>query len=190
MNQPIETFKVGNKTVNIFQDEDSESPRTSMDNLGKMICFHRRYNLGDKHDYKSSDYNSYAEMEKAIKKEENAAVILPLYLFDHSGITMRTTSFNDNWDSGQVGFIVVSKEKVREEYSVKRINKKLLEKVTAYLVGEVETYDQYLRGDIYGFKIEDSEENEIDSSWGYYGIESVKQVAKQEAEHIIKAEMA
>ena len=32
-------------------------------------------------------------------------ITLPLYLMDHSGLAMQTTSFNDPWDSGQVGWI-------------------------------------------------------------------------------------
>lgn len=35
-------------------------------------------------------------------------ITLPLYLMDHSGLAMQTTSFNDPWDSGQVGWIYVS----------------------------------------------------------------------------------
>lgn len=33
-------------TIKIYHDEDAESPR-DWDNLGEMVCFHRRYNLGD-----------------------------------------------------------------------------------------------------------------------------------------------
>ena len=39
-----------------------------------------------------------------------------LYLYDHSGITMSTGSFCDSWDSGQVGFIYVTKEDIEKEY--------------------------------------------------------------------------
>lgn len=165
--KPVKEFKVGNKTLQLFNDESPSDPRGD-DNLGKMICFHTRYSLGDNHDYKHGDYNGWDELKAAIIKKEKAAIILPLFLYDHSGITMKTTPFSCPWDSGKVGFIIISKEKIREEYSVKRINKALIEKVTRYLIGEVEAYDQFLTGDIYGFKlIEDGEET--DSCWGFYG---------------------
>jgi hypothetical protein len=93
----------------------------------------------------------------------------PLYLYDHSGITMQTRPFSCPWDSGQVGYIWVTKEEVRKEYSVKRISPKLLDRVISYLVAEVEVYDQHLRGEVYGFVIEDEEGEHIDSCWGYYG---------------------
>ncbi len=80
---------------------------------------------------------------------EDVCVILPLYLYDHSGITMNTTGFSCPWDSGQVGWVFVSKKKVREEYGVKRITESLVEKVTEILKGEVKTYDMYLTGELY-----------------------------------------
>ena len=44
-------------------------------------------------------------------------ITLPLYLMDHSGLAMQTTSFNDPWDSGQVGWIYVSKEDALKEFA-------------------------------------------------------------------------
>jgi hypothetical protein len=87
-------------------------------------------------------------MKNSITKEEDVAVILPLYLYDHSGITMSTSPFSCRWDSGQVGWTFVSKKKIREEYGVKRISKELIEKVTEMLEGEVRTYDMYLTGEL------------------------------------------
>jgi hypothetical protein len=81
---------------------------------------------------------------------------------------MNTTGFSCHWDSGKVGVIFVSKEKVRKEYGWKVITAKRTEQILKYLQGEVETFDQYLRGDVYGFrKIVDGEE--IESCWGFYG---------------------
>jgi hypothetical protein len=165
----VETETIGKYRIDIIQDTDPESPRT-WDNLGTMVCFHSRYNLGDKHNYNHKDYNGWDEMEKDIIKHENVGVILPLYLYDHSGITMNTTGFSCSFDSGQVGFIFISKEKIREEYGVKRITQKVRDRITKNLVGEVETYDQYLTGDVYGYRITDTEtDEELDSCWGFYG---------------------
>lgn len=175
--------------IKILQDETPSNPRED-DNLGTMVCFHKRYNLGDKHNYRSSDFDSYEEVKKTIIKQENVGVILPLYLYDHSGITMNTTGFSCGWDSGQVGFIFISKEKMLNEYGGKIVTKKLKEKVTEYLKNEVNTYDQYLTGDVYGYKIFEvvtcseghEHENELDSCWGYYG----EDYCMKEAESVVK----
>jgi hypothetical protein len=187
--EAVETKQIENYLIEIFPDTDPESPRNWC-NLGTMVCFHNRYNLGDEHDYDHNDYEGWGEMERAIRRNEDVAVILPLFLYDHSGITMNTTGFSCGWDSGQVGFIYVSKAKVREEYSVKRITKAVRERMEKYLEGEVETYDQYLTGDVYGYKIsqvdtcdKDCEHSEeVDSCWGFYGME----YAMEEAESMVK----
>lgn len=168
--------RIGKFLIEVEQDESPESPR-DWDNLGKMICFHGRYNLGDKHDYNSDDYSGWEEQRKDIEKNEDVCVILPLYLYDHGGITISTTPFSCRWDSGQIGWVYVSKSKVREEYSVKRITQDIIDKVTKILEGEVKTYDTYLRGEVYGYRIFKVEEcnlghehkNLVESSWGYYG---------------------
>lgn len=41
-------------------------------------------------------------------------VILPLYLYDHSGITISTVPFSCPWDSGQVGWIYAPKDTFRK----------------------------------------------------------------------------
>jgi hypothetical protein len=182
----VETETIGKYRIDIINDTDPESPRT-WDNLGTMVCFNNCYNLGDKHDYKHSNYSGWNEMEKDIIKQENVGVILPLYLYDHSGITMNTTGFSCRWDSGQVGFIFISKKKMLEEYGGKIVTKKLKERVEKYLVGEVETYDQYLRGDVYGYRITDTETNEeLDSCWGFYGTENCMEEGKGIVGHYLE----
>ena len=155
--------------LKVVQDSNGDSPR-EWDNLGTMVCFHNRYDLGDKHSYDADDYSGWAEMKKAILEEEGrGTVILPLYLYDHSGISMSTGAFSCRWDSGQVGFILTNKKTILGEFGGKIVTKKLRERVEGILEGEVETYSQYLEGDVYGFVIEDEEGEHIDSCYGFYG---------------------
>ncbi|WP_131821653.1 hypothetical protein [Desulfofundulus australicus] len=85
---------------------------------------------------------------------------------------MSTKPFSCPWDSGQIGWIYVLKEKVREEYGVKRITKKVRDRVISVLKAEVEVYDRWLRGEVYGFtvyEIADGDIASIDSCGGFYG---------------------
>ncbi len=166
--EPIKTLTTKTKTLNIYLDDNSESPR-EWDTLSKMVCSHGRYNLGDKHDYDTKDYSGWEEVKQAIIRKENPAVILPLYMYDHSGITIKTTPFGDRWDSGQIGFVFATKEAVRKEYGIKRVGKKHIEQATATLLNEVEVYDQYIRGDVYRFEILDEKDEQLDSCGGFYG---------------------
>lgn len=164
----VETYK--GYEIKIEQDEDSQNPRTEFDNLGKMICFHGRYSLGDKNDYNHKDYPGWDKLEAAIIEGEKAVISLPIYMYDHGGLTINTTGFSCPWDSGQIGFIVAPAAAVREEYKVKRIiTKAVIEKVKKVLLGEVETYDQYLRGDVYGYTVKDPNGEIVDSCWGFFG---------------------
>ena len=58
-------------------------------------------------------------------------ITLPLYLMDHSGLVMQTTSFNDPWDSGQVGWIYVSKEDALKEFGGEKMTGALRKKAEA-----------------------------------------------------------
>lgn len=150
-----------NLKLEVFRDEFAESPR-EWDNLGTMVCWHRRYNLGDKHEYE--DPQDFQESEEY----KNAFVILPVYLYDHSGITISNTDFGDRWDSGQVGYIFVTKEKAQKEFSG-ALDEILKQRITETLIAETNTYDNYLQGDCYGFKITDENGEELDACGGFFG---------------------
>ena len=49
------------------------------------------------------------------------------------------------------------------------MSKQLRETVIRLLKAEVNTYDQYLTGDIWGFVISDENEEHVNSCWGFYG---------------------
>jgi len=181
------TTEFGEYTIKIEQDDISDSPR-DWDNLGTMVCFHSRYSLGDKHNFESPiamvhelsglyeeeiyEYLTDKQIDKCWEEVHKKYVVLPLYLYDHSGITMNTTGFTCGWDSGRVGYIYISHEAIRKEYNLKRVSKKMREKVAGYLTSEVELYDQHLTGEVYWFNVEknnDGESVDIDSCGGFYG---------------------
>jgi hypothetical protein len=139
----IETKDVNNYRIEILVDESPSSPRED-ENIGKMVCFHKRYNLGDKHDYKSNMFDSWDELKARIEEDNNVAVILPLYLYDHSGISISTKSFNDRWDSGQVGWVFCTEEDVADDLMTLS-GQDVIERAEVLMNGEVETYNQYLK---------------------------------------------
>ena len=165
-----------NHVLQIFQDTWGESPR-EWSNLGTMAIFHRRYNFGDEVNFKSDDFDSWSNMEEYINKDLDAAVCIPIYMYDHSGITINCDGFACPWDSGQVGYIYVSRKKLKDEYGVKRISSVMLERAEKALRREVNVMNQYITGDVYGFQVikryldnnNDVKEDIIDSCSGFYG---------------------
>ena len=227
--------KKGNKyTLRVEQDDTAESPRY-WDNVAKMICWHRDYRLGDKHNYDDSyefliglakeigifnDDMWDMEQEELEQKilETDLVVIVPLNLYDHSGISISTSNgypYNDRWDAGCVGYAYITKAKAMEElreyeldengnhikvehrhpngmvtysYKTKPLTDETWRaRAREAIDSEVETYDQYLRGNVYGFILEKeitveekcphcgevihtyTEIKEVDSCWGFYG---------------------
>lgn len=185
MDDAIESFTVGDLTVKIYPDGDPGSPR-EWDNLGHMVCFHSRYDLGDKK-------HEFSDPQELIDFLENTPppVCLTLYLLDHSGLRMNCGGFSmcdpQGWDWGRVGYIYVTREEILKEYSRKRLSKKLIAKVREVLESEVKTYDEYLTGAVYGYVVEDPDGDNIDSCWGFYGFDYCKTTAKEVAEGALKS---
>jgi len=166
-------------TITIERDEFPQNPRTEWDNLGTMVCFHKRYNLGDKHglNITSDDFANWDELEAFLHEQQGALVVLPLFLYDHSGITISTGRFSCAWDSGQVGFIFVSKGRAESECPRKEAESDAAynDRIKDYLIGEVKTYDDYLTGEVYGYSVtDDATGTEGDSCFGFYGYEETK----------------
>lgn len=182
-----EKFEHKGLAVEIIYDEDAQNPRDKdwADNLDTMVCFHGRYNLGDEgHGYKQEDYNSWDELKTQIIKDHKPVVIKPLYLYDHSGITISTSPFSCPWDSGQVGFVFISRKAALDNWSKskKTSNKSLEARVEKYINASVDEYDKYLRGEVFGYSVKKGEE-ELDSCWGFIGREYCIEEAKSIAEH-------
>lgn len=176
--------------LTIWQDDLNCNPR-DWDNLGTMVYGHGRYNLGDR-TFDSSLYEGWEEMKRGECGAERDIIALPLYLYDHSGITMNTTGFHCRWDSGQVGWIYVTKEKAREELGVKRITKKVEERILEILKAEVDMFDKYISGEVYGFTLEDDEKGVHDSCGGFLGredIEYMKEHTSKEYHHLFDEAM-
>jgi hypothetical protein len=162
------------RTLKVFQMEDPFSPREDS-NLTRMICFHNGYDLGDQSpelEYSSDNYNNFEELEADIVDREKPLVILPLYMYDHSGITISTTPFTCAWDSGQIGFVFIRQKEIDELGCYRKDNQSFSdykEELKKSLISEVNTYDMYLTGDVYSFHIQNKEGDVIDSCAGFYG---------------------
>jgi hypothetical protein len=197
----METIDYKGYKITITQDECPESPR-EWSNLGIIAYKHSRYVLGDelindpiewlceklnlselainriykKYNYVDSDIFEYLE-----GRFLNKFIALPLYIYDHSGITINTRGFSCPWDSGKFGWIYTTNEKVKEMGLQKSSRGKLIE----YMREEADVFDQYLRGDVYCYEIMDGNNKFIDSCCGFYGEETAISEAKDYIDNII-----
>lgn len=186
-----ETYK--GYTIKVENDEIGEDPR-EWDNLGKMVCFHNSYKLGDKdNEYNTDSYNGWDEMKRDIVKADDVKIIAPLYLYDHSGLRIKIGSFygllpqgHAEFDSGQVGFIYATADAIRKFYQVKKITKKILAKAEVMIKQEVKDYDTYISGSVLQYCIEDADGEVVDSCGGYFEYEALMDDAKRYIDQDIK----
>lgn len=187
MTDAIETTEHKGLTINIIPDFDPESPR-EWDNLGTILySSSARECIGDR-------AVGREEMNEIMNRKD--IVCLPVYAYIHSGVTINTTGFSCTWDSGQCGIIYVTYADVLKEWSRKRMSKKLRAQIEDNLRGEIATYDQYLRGDVYGYSIskkntcetcEHTDDEVLDSCWGFYGIDYCREEAQAVADSLAKS---
>ncbi len=177
MHDPVFEEASQGHIIKIYHDPDAESPR-EWSNLGTLFCWHRRYRLGDNHRFDNpeaflrdlADFSDQCDflMAQLRDRAERKAILLPVFLYDHSGLAMNTVGFHCPWDSGQVGFVYVTLEAVRKEFGVKRVTKAMRERAADILLGEIATYDAYLGGRVYGYVV-DADGEQIDACWGFVG---------------------
>lgn len=173
--EAITTKKVGSLTVAMYYDDNPINPRLEWDNLGRMVCFHNRHDLGDEQsEYRKGDFDSWDELHDMILADNPGAEILPLRIYDHGGVSISTSDsypYNCGWDSSMVGFIYISREDMVKEFGKQLCTKFVREKARRCLTQEVATYDECLRGEVYGWIVTDNDGEVIDSCWGYVGDE-------------------
>lgn len=165
-------------SLTVQQDTDPISPRED-DNMGTMLCAHKKYNLGDSLEgqiiegYNPNNYSGWPALKRALRKA-GAKVILPMYMLDHGGLAVSTTPFDDPRDSGQIGFIYLTEERIAA--TIPGATKKQL---TEMLKAEVAVYNQYMQGDIWEYIIRDANGSYAGGCGGFYGEEAAQEAGKE-----------
>lgn len=198
MSDMTEIFDRDGFTASYGYDNSPESPR-DWDNIGTVVIGHRKYSFGD-YDYKTlEDIN---EHEADVWRNDPHAIMLDIYMYKHGEIVLNTSGFSCPWDSGKVGFIYVTRERVREEMArpkykegeinpklskIKRITKADRERVEKVLRAEIETLSAWVNGEVYYVQITDNETGEVvESLGGVYGLDYAEEYANEEVNRLVK----
>ena len=206
----LTTMACWHRRYHLGDIQPKESPREYLASLAREVDdeledIQERVDAIENHYYPNEDHWCCVKARAYWVKRLEAALdrhylIRTLYLYDHSGITISMGGFSCSWDSGPVGYIVMPLAKAEENWSVKGWDapvtypdgsaKTLRERSLDLMRGEVETYDQYLTGDVWGYVVtyldDDGEELGEDSCWGFYGQEYCQEEAEQAAECVVE----
>ena len=182
-------------------DPQPDNPREWSSNIAEFICFHNRYQLGDKHDYRTpADFLRWLET-----REARYYLVRDLYLYDHSGLTISLSPFSCPWDSGQIGWVRVDLRVICQQLypgsKFGRLNaasrKRVFEFADQAIQNEVDTYDIFLRGDVFCYCIQVRQKlNETDyrvhydlydSLYNCFGLESLRYYVQNSMFHVLRS---
>jgi hypothetical protein len=196
---PCETLEHNGFTVNIIHDDSPDSPDEWGDDGVLLVGFndrhftvhHKRMDITCPEDveaYMTWDGETPEEPIHATdcerceaKADEREAYeewksshipgyeVFPLQAYIHSGVALSLGAFSCPWDSGQVGYVLIKLSEVGEGMARQCAE------------GLVETWNQYLSGDVWGYSITDSDGEEVEhgSCWGFYGYDYCVEAAKE-----------
>ena len=147
-------FTYKNHSITIEYDSDSENPR-AWDAADTLAVYHRNYDFGDK-----KLFNDPEDLQAWLIDQGAAVHWLPVYMYEHGGVTISASPFGCRFDSGQIGVIYISAETAKKE----GINDPI-----AYMKGSIADLDTWLRGEVYMYRIENDEGDFLDACGSYFG---------------------
>jgi hypothetical protein len=180
----IERYQHNGYTIVIDTDDNPMSPRDA-DNATVMLCWHRDYELGDQdgtalnlkeqidgHDWHTSKPST--AIVRWLRIFHGATVVQPLYLLDHSGLSIRTGKFHEDpggWDTSPVGWIFDTAER-------REVCGTTAEDAEQIIDAEVKDYDTYLTGGYVGYAVLNERGEVLDSCYGFSDLKDCKTEAE------------
>jgi len=168
--EAIETIEHAGFTIKVYQDTDTSAPEDNGNTDLFLITTSNRY-----FEVKRKGFDMDSARDGDYKKDYH---VLALNAYIHSGVALSLGTeypFGDLWDSGQIGYVLVQK----------RAGFRNIRTAAESLISE---WNSYLAGEVYGYVVEDSDGEHVDSCWGFVGdikycIGEAKQAAEYEAKH-------
>lgn len=170
---PVHTFTVGRFTVEIIPDYDAESPGDSEDKDGAfVVANHRDFAPRNPLNIRPADVRGDGDEDEGSGYAADYW-IFPLFAYIHGGVSLSLGSFRCPWDSGQIGYLLLARSTWGNEPAAQ-----------AAAESTVAAWNQYLSGDVYGYRVLDEDGDCLDSCWGFYGQDDAESEGRAAAEYL------
>lgn len=170
--EPVETKTIGKYKIHVVQDEHADSPDQWKNEDAFIVYDHRQFCVKRK-GFEPRDIFDRLILKSNKWKTYDGYYTFVLYAYIHSGVALSVGDHNfpdARWDVSSTGYVLVKRQK--GIYDRKKAFK-LAESIT-------KEWNEYLCGDVYGYKIFDTtgidEDDDdlgfdemVDSCWGFYG---------------------
>jgi hypothetical protein len=191
--EPVEVIPYRGYNISIYQDEMAEHPR-QFDNLGTMICYKPHADLSD---HEKSNCEDIKDVVYQLLPEEHimpwihgkGETIEDTYELSHYEVMDRINEELETllsflrhshileefvirtYNGAKIeGVIYATHEDVKKWFLLSSLNERDIEKATKVLKAEIDEYEAYCNGEVYGYQItKKGDEEVLDSCWGFYG---------------------
>jgi hypothetical protein len=160
----MKPIKYNGLTLTIeYDDYTNYNPREENNNLGKMLCWHRKYDIGD-----DNPYDSPVEFWENKELQEEIFALRKVYMLHHGGVIVSDAPFAcdpNGRDSGIVGIVYAAKDEVVQRYG--ELNDEIKELVIQDLSQEIADYNDYLNPNYRSYVIEGLDGEILESCGGF-----------------------
>ena len=176
--------------IRVSQDVDAPNPRQW--GLGTILSIDGA---------NEADYDAVSGVRKEINRgmgeEQALRQYFPdmvwfhkLYRYSHSGDVW---ALHDNfpyrrWDVSHAGYVIVTREDIREWYNRQRMSEKLADTIYGDIARSLDELTNWANGFVFGFMIKDIKDPDLDSVWygGYNDPNEALDEAKARIDHYEK----
>lgn len=160
----FETIALRGLTISLHTDEDARSPDEWENNDIFLAYDTRRVRAGSKGYARGGA--DHADAYHVFALDVKDGPYTTLYLGDVVAAPVEDDEDEDRTD----GYVYVSRKEWPDEDGARKAAESL-----------VEEWNTYLSGDVYGYTVEDEDGEQVESCWGFYGIDAVREEARAAA---------
>lgn len=208
----VETFEVQGLSVEIHTDPGPSDPEAMTDapvwlghfhrqfwrapeelpfsNGEQFVAWYARYNADER---EREDEVSVAEMRARAEEMQEQWEVFIVRAYIHGSVSLalegsgaHTRMPDQQWDVSRCGVILIDKVKWHERIGTPPAPEDgvTVDQTDWRKIAEahVKEWNQYLGGEVYGYVVKDGVADEVDSCWGFYGIEDAREEGRAAAE--------